>query len=325
MRTVGVILLAVIALGIAAAPVLAPNDPARQFAGQAYAPPMPPRVMADGELRRPFIYPVTAAGGVDRRERRFEERRDRPANLAFFTGGRVIASPAAPWLPLGGDPLGRDLFSRLLWGGRLSVGVALVAVTLTLAIGTLAGGAAGFAGGVADRIIMSVADFAIVLPLIYVVVTLRAALPLALATATLFWTIAAVMGLASWPVPARAVRAVIAAERQKEYAEAAYAAGAGPLRILLRHLLPAASGQLATHGILLFPAFVFAEATLSFVGLGFADPSASWGLMLRDAGSVSAIVDAPWLLAPAAAIVLAVFGARLLLAGERGSGAVPLT
>jgi peptide/nickel transport system permease protein len=278
--------------------------------------------MADGELRRPFVYPVTV---VDRLERRFEEQRDRPADLAFFSGGRVIASPAVPWLPLGGDPLGRDVFSRLLWGGRLSVGVALVAVSLTLALGTLAGGAAGVAGGAADRIIMSVADFAIVLPLIYVIATLRAARPLVLDTATLFWTIAVVMALASWPVPARAVRAVIAAERRMEYAEAAYSAGAGPLRILLRHLLPAAAGQVATHGILLFPAFVFAEATLSFAGLGFAHPTASWGLMLQDAGSVSAIVGAPWLLAPAVAIVLAVLGARLLLADEHQSEVISLT
>ena len=321
-RTLGLILLAGVALCLAAAPVLAPNDPAHQFAGKAYAPPMPLRVMADGEVRRPFVYPVTV---VDRLERHFEEQRDRPADVAFFTGGRVIASPAVPWLPFGGDPLGRDVFSRLLWGGRLSVGLALVALSLALALGTLAGGVAGLAGGAVDRIIMSVADFAIVLPLIYVVVTLRAAMPLVPDTATVFLTMAVVMALASWPLPARAVRAVIAAEGQKEYAEAAYSAGAGPLRILLRHLLPAAAGQLATHGILLFPAFIFAEATLSFVGLGFADPSASWGLMLRDARSPSAIVDAPWLLAPAGAIVLAVLGARLLLVDEHQPEAISLS
>jgi peptide/nickel transport system permease protein len=321
-RTLGLILLGGVTLCLAAAPVLAPNDPAYPFAGKANAPPMPLRVMADGEVRRPFVYPVSVVAPL---ERRFEEHRDRPVELVIFTGGRVIASPSVPWLPLGGDPMGRDLFSRLLWGGRLSVGVAVLAVSLALALGALAGGVAGFAGGAADRIIMSVADFAIVLPLIYVVVTLRAAMPLAPDPATVFLTMAVVMALASWPVPARAVRAVIAAERQKEYAEAAYAAGAGPLRILLRHLLPAAAGQLATHGILLFPAFIFAEATLSFVGLGFADPSASWGVMLKDAGSASAIVDAPWLLAPAVAIVLAVLGARLLLVDEHQPEAISIS
>ena len=85
------------------------------------------------------------------------------------------------------------------------------------------------------------------------------------------------MALATWPLPARGVRAIVAAERHKAYAEAAYAAGAGPLRILLRHLLPAAAGHIATQGLLLFPAFIFAEATLSFVGLGFAEPVCQLG------------------------------------------------
>jgi peptide/nickel transport system permease protein len=235
--------------------------------------------------------------------------------LVFFTRGRLVTTPAdQPWLPLGGDPLGRDLFSRLLHGGRLSLGVAAVGVLAALTLGGLAGAAAGFAGGRTDRLLMGLADFTIVLPLIYVVVTLRAAMPLTLETGTLFVTMAGVLALASWPLPARGVRAVIASERQKEYAEAAYAAGGGPLRILLRHLLPAAAGQIATHGMLLFPAFIFAEATLSFVGLGFAEPASSWGLMLMDAGRVSAIVEAAWLLAPAAAIVVTVFGVRLLIA-----------
>jgi peptide/nickel transport system permease protein len=120
------------------------------------------------------------------------------------------------------------------------------------------------------------------------------------------------MAVATWPLPARGVRAIVAAERRKEYAEAAYAAGAGPLRILLRHLLPAAAGHLAVQGLLLFPAFIFAEATLSFVGLGFAEPFASWGVMLQDAARVSAIAEAPWLLAPAVAIVLTVLASQLV-------------
>jgi peptide/nickel transport system permease protein len=320
-RQGGAVMFAAIVLILAAAPVLSPNDPARQFAGHAYAPPMRPRVLDDGQLRRPFVYPVTV---VDRLERRFEEDRARPASLPFLTGGRLWASPPGqPWLPLGGDPLGRDVLARLLSGGRLSLGVALVATVLALALGGVLGAAAGFAGGRIDRIITAVADFTIVLPLLYVVVTLRAVMPLTLEPATVFWTLAAVMALASWPVPARGVRAVIATEKQKEYAEAAYAAGASPLRILLRHLLPAAAGQLATHGILLFPAFIFAEATLSFVGLGFAEPVPSWGLMLHDAARVSVMFEAPWLLSPAAAIVVTVLAARMVFAGGDRTAAVP--
>lgn len=317
-KRLGAGLLAVLVAALAAAPVLSPNDPSRQFAGHAYAPPMRPRILDDGRLRRPFVYPVVVE---DRLERRFREDRGRPATLSFFAGGRLVSAPE-PWLPLGGDPLGRDVLSRLLAGGRLSLGVATVAVLLALLLGGLAGAAAGFAGGRTDRLITALADFVIVLPLLYVVVTLRAAMPLTLEPSTVFWTMAVVMALASWPVPARGVRAVIATERQKAYAEAAYAAGAGPLRILRRHLLPAAAGQLATHGMLLFPAFIFAEATLSFVGLGFAEPSASWGVMLQDAARVSAMLQAPWLLAPAAAIVATVLAVRMLIADIGRSGAI---
>ena len=310
-RTAGAVLLGSLAAIFAAAPVLAPNDPSRQYASHVYAPPMPPRLFDDGQVQRPFVYPLTV---VDRLERRYARDEARPVPIEFFAGGRLASTGSSdPWLLLGGDPLGRDVFARLLSGGRLSLGVAAVAVLLTLAVGSLAGAAAAFAGGWLDRLITGVADFVIVLPMLYAVVTLRAVMPLVLEPATVFWTMAIVMAMATWPLPARGVRAIVAGERRKGYAEAAYAAGAGPLRILLRHLLPAAAGHVTTQGFLLFPAFIFAEASLSFVGLGFAEPSASWGVMLQDASRVSAMAEAPWLLAPAAAIVLTVVATRLLV------------
>ncbi len=112
--------------------------------------------------------------------------------------------------------------------------------------------------------------------------------------------------MAGWPYVARGVRAVVAAERGKEYAEAARAIGAGSWRILLRHLLPASRGFLVVQGTLLLPAFILAEATLSFVGFGFAEPTPSWGVMLQGAGQAGTLAEAPWLLSPAAAIVLSV-------------------
>jgi peptide/nickel transport system permease protein len=303
-RRVGAALLGVLFLVLMAGPVVAPNDPWRQFSGYAYAPPMLPRVLHEGHLRRPFFYPVTV---VDRLQRTFVEDRQNPQPIRLSSDGRLFARDgSAPWMLLGGDPLGRDVFARLLTGGRLSVGVAAVSVMLTLVLGGCAGAAAGFVGGRVDRMITAIADFAVVLPVTYAVLTLRAAMPLFLPTSIIFWTMAVVMAVATWPLPARGVRAIIAAERAKPYAEAAYAMGATPLRILLRHLVPAASGHVAIQGLLLFPAYIFAEATLSFVGLGFAEPAASWGVMLQDATRVSAMTEAPWLLAPAAAIVVTV-------------------
>jgi peptide/nickel transport system permease protein len=120
-----------------------------------------------------------------------------------------------------------------------------------------------------------------------------------------------VLALVGWPWPARGVRAVVAAERGREYAEAARALGAGRTRLLLHHLLPAARGFLVVQATLLVPSFVLAEATLSFVGLGFGEPIPSWGTMLRDAAQGRAVVDAPWLLAPAIGIVCAALAVNL--------------
>jgi peptide/nickel transport system permease protein len=149
------------------------------------------------------------------------------------------------------------------------------------------------------------------LPALYVVLALRASMPLVLSAGEVFSTMIVVLAMVGWPWPARGVRAVVAAERGRGYAEAARALGAGSTRILLRHLLPAARGFLVVQATLLVPAFVLAEATLSFVGLGFGEPIPSWGAMLRDAAHGRAIVDAPWLLAPAVAIVCAALAVNL--------------
>lgn len=316
-KTVGVALIAALGLMALAAPVIAPNDPRIQHADLANAPPMRPHILSvDGSFRAPFVYPLIV---TDRLERRFTIDTSRPTRIRFFDDGRLVTTDAtAPWFVLGADPLGRDVFSRLAHGARLSLSVAATATLFAIVVGALAGAVAGYAGGWVDRMIMGVADFVVVLPAAYVVVTLRAAMPLRLSTFTVFWTIVLVLAAASWPLPARGVRAIIAAERSQAYAEAAYAAGAGPLRILLRHLLPAAHGHLATQAFLLFPAFILAEATLSYLGLGFAAPAASWGVMLRDAGDVSGIAEAPWILSPAAAIVIAVLATHFVTA-DRGA------
>jgi peptide/nickel transport system permease protein len=161
---------------------------------------------------------------------------------------------------------------------------------------------------------MSVADFVLVLPAIYVVLAIRAALPLVLSVGEVFAAMTVLLAGAGWPLAARGVRAIISAERQKEYAEAAHAMGAGPLRILLRHLLPSTTSFLLSIWTMMVPAFVLTEATLSFVGLGFPIPTATWGAMLRDAWQAGAFLSAPWLMAPAGAIVVTVFALHLLTA-----------
>jgi peptide/nickel transport system permease protein len=312
-RSAGAIFLGLIACTAVAAPLLTPYSPVRQFAGLENAPPMPIRVLtAEGRLHRPFVYPAVL---VDRLERRYAEDRTRPATLRWFTHGTLASvDEGTAWFPLGTDPLGRDVLARLIYGTRLSLGVALVSTLGALVLGMIVGGTAGFLGGRADAVLMALADFVLVLPAIYVVLAFRAALPLVLTVPQVFWALVLVLTLAAWPVAARGVRAIVAAERRREYAEAAYALGAGPLRILLRHLLPAAAGFLAVTAQTMLPAFVLMEGTLSLVGLGFPVPAATWGTMMRDAWQGGALADAPWLLAPAGMIAATVLAVHLLSA-----------
>ena len=319
-RHAGVVLAALLAAFAIAGPWMTRNGPAEQFAESVYAPPMWPRIVDDsGSLRLPFVYPLRLE---NRLEGRYSEDRTRPMPLRLFRDGALISvDPAhgSPWFPLGADALGRDQFARLASGTRLSLGVALGAALGALLIGALVGGLAGFVGGFLDDRLMRVADVIVALPAVYVVLALRASMPLVLTTPQVFWTMVIVLALVGWPFPARGVRAVVATERMREYAEAARALGASRTRLLLRHLLPAARGFLIVQTTLLVPAFVLAEATLSFVGLGFSEPIPSWGAMLRDVGRGRAIVEAPWLLAPAVAIVLSALAVNLMA----GAGSVP--
>ena len=316
-RAAGLALAAAIAALGAAGPIVSPHDPAAQFTDFVYAPPMWPRVIDDGgNVRAPFVYPLQLA---DRLSRSYTEDRSRPVPLTIGAGARLFSvAPAAniQWFPLGTDALGRDQLARLAAGTRLSLGVALTAALGALLGGMIVGGMAGQFRGFVDEGLMRAADFVIALPAVYVVLALRAAMPLVLSTWQVFWTLVVVLAVVGWPLPARGVRAIVAGERAKEYAEAARALGASRTRLLLRHLLPAARGLLVVQATLLVPAFVLAEATLSYVGLGFAEPTPSWGAMLREAGSGRALLDAPWLLTPALAIVATALAVNLIAPGE---------
>jgi peptide/nickel transport system permease protein len=323
MRRAGLLLVALAALGAIFAPLLAPHGPAEQFPDFLFAPPMRPHLVdADGGWHAPFVYPLRL---VSRLEQRFEEDRTRRIPLAFFSRGRLVSAAdetPGPWLPLGSDSFGRDVLSRLFYGARTSLGVALLACLGAIAIGVVVGGLSGYAGGLLDEALMRASELVLVLPTIYVVLALRAVMPLVLPASTVFLLMAGIFALAGWPFVARGVRGIVAAERERDYAVAARSLGAGHARLLVRHLLPASRGFVATQATLLLPAFILTEATLSFVGLGFPDPVASWGTMLHEAANVSAIADFPWTLSPAAAIFLVVLGVNLIV---QSAGRAPVS
>jgi peptide/nickel transport system permease protein len=309
----GILLLVLMAAAALAAPLVATNDPARQFRDHVLAPPMLPRLVdADGRWHlRPFVYPVHV---VDRLARRFAEDRSRRVPLGLFVRGRLVApldADAGPWLPLGADRLGRDGWARLIVGARRSLGVALVACAGALALGLVIGVGAGYAGGVFDTILMRTAEFVLVLPLLYVVLAARAALPHTIAPSVVFTLMTAVLALLGWPLVARGVRAIVAREALQEFVVAARALGASPARVVWHHLAPATLGFLRVQGLQLLPTAILAETTLSFAGLGFAPDAPSWGTLLHDASDLAVLSDAPWLLAAAGAVVTVVFAINL--------------
>lgn len=292
---VGAGLLLVLLGAAVAAPWLSTGDVSAQHPDLALAPPTLSRL----ELleRLPPTYRRTSG----------------PLPLRWFDG-RVVSSadPRQPLMPLGSDSLGRDQWTRLLHGARLSLGLASCGLAGALLLGGIAGLLAGSLGGRTDQMLMRVADLFIAWPALYVVLVMRAAMPLTLPFATLFGLMATVLAIAGWPIVARAVRAVTITERTREYVTAARSAGATPAWILRRHLWPATRAVLVTEALLLLPSFILAEATLSFVGLGFTDPTPSWGTMLKEASTTFVLQQAPWLLSPAAAIGLATLGVNLL-------------
>jgi peptide/nickel transport system permease protein len=316
-RRLAAILLGLVALAAIAAPVVAPHGAAERFADAPDAPPSRIRLIgADGTWHPPFFHPSRL---VSRLEGRYEEDRTRMVPVVFFGRGHLVTDPGAvdaPLFLLGADGAGRDVAARLVYGARASLGIAGLAVLGAVFLGVLAGGMAGARGGWMEAALMRAADVVAVLPAIYIVITLRASMPLVLSTWLLAALLAALLALVGAPWIARGVRAIVAAERSATYVEAARASGASDWRILTRHLLPATRGFVGRQATLLLPSFVLAEATLSFIGLGLPDTVASWGTSLQEAANVQALAAFPWILAPAGAIFVVTLLVNLLVGKE---------
>jgi peptide/nickel transport system permease protein len=215
------------------------------------------------------------------------------------TSPRDMLQPPSAEHWLGTDDLGRDVLSRLLHAGRVSLGLALAVAAGSIAIGALAGGAAGLLGGRVDRAIGAVVDTLLAVPPLALAMVASAFVPLDLASLT------AILALVSWTGVARLARGQVLTLKEREYVEAARAAGASSARLLLRHLLPNAAAPIAVAGTLLVATAILIESALSYLGFGLPPPTASWGGMLNEAQLW--FQEAPWLaIFPGLAITLAV-------------------
>lgn len=304
--------LVVVHLAALLAPLLAPHGPWEQTRSHPFAPPTLPRILDDGELHRPFVRPLEPVPGDFGTYAVDSERRSELCFLADDAGapwGRrlVISAPGEGGLfLLGTDRFGRDLFSRLLYGARLSLFTGLAAASLAVLLGVIVGGIAGSLGGRTDAFLMRAVELGLSLPWLYLLLAVRAALPLRIDPEHAFVLLLALVGVLAWPRPARLVRDVVAAEREKDTVRAARGFGASRLHVLRHHLLPAATGVALVQWTLLVPQCILAEVTLSFFGLGAVEPAASLGNLLAPLLELGRATQAPWLLSPALLLAIVV-------------------
>ena len=181
---------------------------------------------------------------------------------------------------MGSDAYGRDQFSRFLFGGQISLLAGLIAAMLSVSIGILMGGIAGYYGGWVDELLMRGGELFLALPWLYLLFAVRAALPLHISQWEVFLLLVSVMGLIGWARPARLIRGVVLSAKQRSFVMAARGFGASDAYLLRRHVLPQTYGVLLTQMTLLIPQFVLAEVTLTFLGLGMGEPLPSWGTQL---------------------------------------------
>ncbi len=295
---------------------LAPHDPVTQHRALSFVPPTRVHLVdASGRWHlRPFVYAAAPApgGGLE-----VTEDRSRAYPIRMFVRGATYriagliesdlhlfgTDSPTPLFLFGSDDFGRDVFSRLLFGAQISLFAGLLGAALSLTLGALIGGMAGYYGGWVDEINMRAAELFLALPWLYLLFAVRMALPLDIAPAQAFLLVLAVIAVVGWARPARLIRGAVLSARARDYVASARCLGASDLYLLRRHVLPQILGILLTQAAILAPQYILAEVTLSFFGLGVGEPVPSWGNMLASLQRYHVLASYWWMFLPGIAMV----------------------
>jgi peptide/nickel transport system permease protein len=297
------------------------------------APPMDIRFFdANGNFQfRPFVYTLKMNINPDTWMREYSEDQSMRYELEFFSKGtpyklwglvemerHLFSVPGQGYLHwFGTDSLGRDLFSRILYGARISLSIGIIGVALTLFLGVLLGGFAGYLGGIMDSVIQRSIEVLQSMPTLPLWMALSAALPAAWSPITAYFGVTIILSLFGWTTLARQVRGRFLSMREDDFVIAARLMGASNKRIVFRHMLPSFFSHTITTATLAVPAMILGETALSFLGIGLRPPVVSWGVLLQEAQNYQVIVMTPWLLLPGAFIVVTVIAFNLLGDGLR--------
>lgn len=296
-----------------------------------FAPPQRIHLMHDGRFVGPFVYPFSYELNMETLKREYAPDTSRPQPIRFLCSGEpyrfwglfdadthLVCPPEGGTLfMLGTDRLGRDMVSRLLYGGRISLTIGLVGVTLSYMIGITLGGIAGYFGGWFDAVVQRITEVLRSIPELPLWMALAAALPVTWDPRVIYFGITIILALLDWPSIARAVRSKLFALREEDYVAAAEMMGARPSRIISRHLLPNFTSHLIASASLSIPTMILAETALSFLGLGLRPPITSWGVLLSEAQNIEAVALYPWLLLPMLPVMITVLAFSFLGDGLR--------
>lgn len=320
----GFILFMVISILLLFAEFFAPYGES-QATGYASTPPQKIHIRdEEGKLHFPFVYGLDSEFNLETGEMIWSEDTSERYSLKLLVKGEsyrfmgmkcdlhFIGAEGGDFLLLGTNSIGQDVFSRVLYGGRISLIIAFITAVITLLLGTLAGMVSGYFQGIADMVIQRVVELFLIIPNVPLGLALAAFLPADMSPVVLLLGVALVLSVVSWGNVARQVRGKTLAARESGYVKAAISMGASTPRILFRHILPSLNSHLIVLATLTIPQTILAESGLSFLGFGLRPPMTSWGTLLKEAQNFRVIALYPWIMFPGLAIMITVLALNFI-------------
>ena len=310
---------------------LSPHDPTHRYYNYVHLPAQRIHIFSQDGIHWPFVYGIKKSFDLQTGVKAYTEDASvrypvypfaRGAQYTFYglftTDIHLFGTGKDnPMFLLGTDRFGRDMLSRIIAGGRISLTIGLLAVFISLTLGSTLGVISGYYGGNIDNIIQRIIELIFAFPSIPILMALSAILPPEWPSHLVFMGIVTVLALVGWGGLAREIRGKTLSIRESDFVLAARVAGAKDRRIIFRHLLPSMFSHIIVIATLAIPGFILGESTLSFLGLGIKPPMTSWGLLLADAMNIHSLSLYPWLLIPGVCIIIAVLAFNFLGDGLR--------